>query len=89
MKRNCKLQFLTNRSYIRGLMHLHEEIPANKADGYKPAVAHRDFKSKNVLLKADMSACIADFGLALIFYPNKPCGDTHGQVNEHHGSDCL
>lgn len=67
-------------------MHLHEEIPANKADGYKPAVAHRDFKSKNVLLKADMSACIADFGLALIFYPNKPCGDTHGQVNaQYHG----
>jgi serine/threonine protein kinase len=61
-------------------MHLHEEIPANKADGYKPAVAHRDFKSKNVLLKNDMSACIADFGLALIFHPGKPCGDTHGQV---------
>lgn len=61
-------------------MHLHEEIPANKADGYKPAVAHRDFKSKNVLLKSDMSACIADFGLALIFHPGKPCGDTHGQV---------
>lgn len=67
-------------SMARGLMHLHEEIPANKADGYKPAVAHRDFKSKNVLLKADMSACIADFGLALIFHPGKPCGDTHGQV---------
>ncbi|KAJ8676304.1 hypothetical protein QAD02_012091 [Eretmocerus hayati] len=67
-------------SMARGLMHLHEEIPANKADGYKPAVAHRDFKSKNVLLKNDMSACIADFGLALIFHPGKPCGDTHGQV---------
>lgn len=65
-------------------MHLHEEIPANKADGYKPAVAHRDFKSKNVLLKADMSACIADFGLALIFHPGKPCGDTHGQVYISH-----
>lgn len=64
-------------------MHLHEEIPANKVDGYKPAVAHRDFKSKNVLLKADMNACIADFGLALIFHPGKPCGDTHGQVSSH------
>ncbi|XP_075231105.1 activin A receptor type 2 punt isoform X2 [Lycorma delicatula] len=64
----------------RGLMHLHEELPANKADGYKPAIAHRDFKSKNVLLKADLTACIADFGLALIFQPGKPCGDTHGQV---------
>lgn len=64
----------------RGLMFLHEEIPAYKSEGYKPAVAHRDFKSKNVLLKSDMSACIADFGLALIFQPGQPCGDTHGQV---------
>jgi activin receptor type-2 len=63
-------------------MHLHEEIPANKADGYKPAIAHRDFKSKNVLLKSDLTACIADFGLALIFQPGKPCGDTHGQVRK-------
>uniref|UniRef100_A0A1B6CZD7 Serine/threonine-protein kinase receptor n=1 Tax=Clastoptera arizonana TaxID=38151 RepID=A0A1B6CZD7_9HEMI len=67
-------------SMSRGLMHLHEEFPANKADGYKPAVAHRDFKSKNVLLKSDLTACIADFGLALVFQPGKPCGDTHGQV---------
>lgn len=72
----CKI----SETMARGLMHLHEEIPANKAEGYKPAVAHRDFKSKNVLLKADLTACIADFGLALIFHPGKPCGDTHGQV---------
>lgn len=64
----------------RGLMHLHDEVPATQGGARKPAVAHRDFKSKNVLLKRDMSACIADFGLALIFQPGKPCGDTHGQV---------
>ncbi|KPJ13124.1 Activin receptor type-2A [Papilio machaon] len=58
----------------RGLAHLHEE------GGGKPAVAHRDFKSKNVLLKSDMSACIADFGLALIFVAGRGCGDAHGQV---------
>ncbi|VVC94297.1 unnamed protein product, partial [Leptidea sinapis] len=58
----------------RGLAHLHEE------GGGKPAIAHRDFKSKNVLLKSDMSACIADFGLALIFRSGHGCGDTHGQV---------
>uniref|UniRef100_A0A1B6M5B9 Serine/threonine-protein kinase receptor n=1 Tax=Graphocephala atropunctata TaxID=36148 RepID=A0A1B6M5B9_9HEMI len=64
----------------RGLMHLHEEVRASKAEQYKPAVAHRDFKSKNVLLKDDLTACIADFGLALVFQRGKPCGDTHGQV---------
>lgn len=62
----------------RGLTHLHDESANGQA--HKPAVAHRDFKSKNVLLKRDMSACIADFGLALVFQPGKPCGDTHGQV---------
>lgn len=72
----CKIA----ESMARGLMHLHEEIPADKVNGHKPAVAHRDFKSKNVLLKSGMRACIADFGLSLVFHPDKPCGDTHGQV---------
>ncbi|KAI9584893.1 activin receptor type-2A [Glossina fuscipes] len=63
-----------------GLAHLHEEIPATDTEGLKPSIAHRDFKSKNVLLKADLTACIADFGLAMIFEPGKSCGDTHGQV---------
>ncbi|XKL66504.1 hypothetical protein PGB90_009924 [Kerria lacca] len=64
----------------RGLTHLHEEIPSEKMECYKPAVAHRDFKSSNVLLKNDLTACIADFGLALIFKPSRSCGDMHGQV---------
>lgn len=65
----------------RGLMHLHEEIPGRvPGDLSKPAIAHRDFKSKNVLLKHDMTACIADFGLALVFVSGSSCGDTHGQV---------
>ncbi|KAF2901915.1 hypothetical protein ILUMI_04271 [Ignelater luminosus] len=68
-------------SMTTGLMHLHEDVPGKNADQLvKPAIAHRDFKSKNVLLKSDMTACIADFGLAIIFYPGKSCGDTHGQV---------
>ncbi|XP_043120707.1 activin receptor type-2B-like [Puntigrus tetrazona] len=66
-------------SMSRGLAYLHEDLPY-RAEGPKPAIAHRDFKSKNVLLKTDLSAVIADFGLAVRFEPGKPPGDTHGQV---------
>ena len=67
-------------SLSRGLAFLHEDLPATKVAGHKAAVAHRDFKSKNVLIKNDLTACIADFGLALRFEPGKSPGDTHGQV---------
>ncbi|XP_074550894.1 activin receptor type-2A-like isoform X2 [Halichoeres trimaculatus] len=67
------------QSMARGLAYLHEDIPGHK-DGHKPAIAHRDFKSKNVLLKSNLTACIADFGLALRFEAGKSPGDTHGQV---------
>ncbi|XP_064644374.1 activin receptor type-2A-like [Lineus longissimus] len=67
-------------SMARGLAYLHEDIPSGKISQHKPAIAHRDFKSKNVLVKADLTACVADFGLALKFDPCKGPGDTHGQV---------
>lgn len=67
-------------SIAKGLVHLHEEAPATKTESYKPAIAHRDFKSKNVLIKNNMTACIADFGLALVFLRGQPPGDAHGQV---------
>ncbi|XP_015794702.1 activin receptor type-2A [Tetranychus urticae] len=62
-----------------GLAHLHDEIPSTKAGQNKPAIAHRDFKSKNVLLKSDLTPRIADFGLCLVFYPDRPPTDL-GQV---------
>ncbi|NP_001084049.1 activin receptor type-2B precursor [Xenopus laevis] len=64
----------------RGLAYLHEDVPRCKGEGHKPAIAHRDFKSKNVLLRNDLTAILADFGLAVRFEPGKPPGDTHGQV---------
>ncbi|KAK4304928.1 hypothetical protein Pmani_023145 [Petrolisthes manimaculis] len=71
---------IIGESMARGLMYLHEETPATKCEALKPSIAHRDFKSKNVLLKHDLTACIADFGLALVFHPGQSAGDTHGQV---------
>ncbi|CAH1241670.1 activin receptor type-2A-like isoform X2 [Branchiostoma lanceolatum] len=63
----------------RGLAYLHDDVSGRNGE-YKPAIAHRDFKSKNVLLKQDLTVVVADFGLAMKFDPGRSCGDTHGQV---------
>lgn len=47
-----------------GLCHLHTEIFGTQG---KPAIAHRDLKSKNILIKKNGTCCIADFGLAVKF----------------------
>ncbi|XP_047671541.1 activin receptor type-1 isoform X2 [Tachysurus fulvidraco] len=49
-------------SVASGLVHLHAEILGTEG---KPAIAHRDLKSKNILVKKDMRCCIADLGLAV------------------------
>ena len=72
----CRIAY----SMASGLAHLHEELPQKGTLDIKPAVAHRDFKSKNVLIKSDLTACIADFGLGHIFVPGEAVGDTHPQV---------
>ena len=48
-----------------GLAHLHSEITGTEG---KPAIAHRDIKSRNILVKADYSCCLADLGLALRYH---------------------
>lgn len=51
---------------VHGLSHLHEED-----------IAHRDFKSKNILLKQDLVPCITDFGVATML------GTTNGSQLDH------
>ncbi|XP_036110125.1 activin receptor type-1C isoform X3 [Molossus molossus] len=49
-------------SVASGLAHLHMEIVGTQG---KPAIAHRDIKSKNILVKKCETCAIADFGLAV------------------------
>ena len=48
-------------SICNGLLHLHTEFLGVQG---KPAIAHRDLKSKNILVKTNYTCCLADFGLA-------------------------
>lgn len=55
--------WLLGSSLARGVAHLHSDhTPCGR---YKVAIAHRDIKSSNILVKSDLTCCLCDFGLAL------------------------
>eukprot|EP00111_Clytia_hemisphaerica_P006082 TCONS_00017634-protein len=54
---------------LDGLYHLHLELKTSNIS--KPAIAHRDMKTKNILVKLDGTCCLADFGLAHKRLPNQ------------------
>jgi hypothetical protein len=57
-------------SISNGLAYLHKEMKGTGNGAYKPSIAHRDIKSKNILMKDDGgTCCIADFGIALANEP--------------------
>nr|XP_051195677.1 phytosulfokine receptor 1-like [Lolium perenne] len=60
------------RDAARGLAYLHGG--GNGVGASRPRVMHRDVKSSNILLDADMEARLADFGLARLARGND---DTH------------
>ncbi|KAI5701023.1 hypothetical protein M8J75_005326 [Diaphorina citri] len=49
-------------SIATGLAHLHMEIVGTQG---KPAIAHRDLKSKNILVRSNGTCAIGDLGLAV------------------------
>ncbi|CAD5181248.1 unnamed protein product [Musa acuminata subsp. malaccensis] len=58
-----------------GLLYLHEE--------WEQVVVHRDIKSNNVLLDADMNARLGDFGLARLHEHGENPHTTHNPYTTH------
>jgi activin receptor type-2B len=75
LRRFCDLA----ESAAIGLAHLHDQ---RIVDGVtkKPSIAHRDLKSKNILIRNDFTCVISDFGLAVKFLTEETSTDAHGQV---------
>ncbi|XP_055841131.1 bone morphogenetic protein receptor type-2 [Episyrphus balteatus] len=61
----CKMA----KTITRGLSHLHTEL--QRGDDLKPCIAHRDLNTRNILVNADLSCSIADFGFALKVFGSK------------------
>lgn len=70
-------------SACEGLAFIHSSSDAKlnflNLEGKKLPIAHRDVKSRNVLLRGDRTSCIADFGLALVL--DGKAGNAHSQVS--------
>ncbi|EGT39854.1 CBN-DAF-4 protein [Caenorhabditis brenneri] len=53
-------------SMLDGLQYLHDDRSFFEDYPKKPII-HRDIKTRNILVRRDMTACIADFGLARVY----------------------
>ncbi|XP_035231621.1 probable serine/threonine-protein kinase DDB_G0278665 isoform X2 [Stegodyphus dumicola] len=88
----CLQDYLTNntidwpwfcrmaQSITQGLAHLHMEI--RKEGKVKMCIAHRDLTSRNILIKADGSCMLCDFGFAICISGSKYYINGEEQVAE-------
>lgn len=65
-------------SMVTGLAYLH--LNDFELNSKKPIISHRDFKSRNVLVKSNLTCCISDFGSACVFSPGDENEDARAQV---------
>ena len=65
IENTCAFEIFTkmSKSIAKGLSHLHTELKKDNME--KACICHRDLNSRNILVKADLSCCISDFGFAM------------------------
>lgn len=51
-------------------------------DQFKPAIAHRDFNSRNVLIRPDLSCVVADLGFCMTTMGSKVIRNGHTESAE-------
>uniref|UniRef100_A0A1I7TVQ9 receptor protein serine/threonine kinase n=1 Tax=Caenorhabditis tropicalis TaxID=1561998 RepID=A0A1I7TVQ9_9PELO len=61
---NIETYYDLMRSAANGLAFLHMKLAGNQKSS-KPMMAHRDVKSRNIMVKSDLTCALGDFGLSL------------------------
>uniref|UniRef100_A0AAX7TD76 receptor protein serine/threonine kinase n=1 Tax=Astatotilapia calliptera TaxID=8154 RepID=A0AAX7TD76_ASTCA len=72
------------QSLSQGLSYLHSDLLSH--DLHKPPVAHRDLSSSNVLVKADGTCALCDFGCSTIL---RSCSEPYRRHNQNKNTKCI